>query len=51
MVTSNEEDCLLMCKLTSMATERSLALCNIHLEINPDYAEYIQEIEKVCVED
>jgi len=47
MVTSNEEHCLLMCKLSTNSATRPVELCKINLEINPDFADFIQEIEKV----
>ena len=47
MVTSSEEDCLLMCKLTSLSSYRELALCKLNLEINPNFTEFIELVERV----
>lgn len=51
MVTASDEDCFLICKLTSLATQRELALSKINLEINPDFIPFIEEVEKVDVLD
>ena len=47
MVSSSEETCHLMCKLTSLSAHRELALSMIKLEINPEFAPFIEEAE--CV--
>lgn len=51
MVTVSDENCFVFCKLTSLASQRELALCKINLEINPDFTLFIEEIEKVDVLD
>lgn len=37
----------MMCKLTSLSAHRELALTLIKLEINPDFSNFIEEIERV----
>lgn len=36
-----------MCKLTSLSAHRELALSMIKLEINPEFAPFIEEVEQV----
>lgn len=47
MVTSSEEDCLLMCRLTSLSSYRQLVLQQLNLEINPNFQDFIELIERV----